>query len=91
MWVPVDVEVKFADGSSTVERWDDPADAHWKRFVFDRSSRVVEVQIDPMRKVLLSDAVLDDHLRLIPDERASARAAARIGFWTHTTMQVTGL
>ena len=88
--VPVDVELRFEDGTSFREPWDIRGPG-WHRFAFDRSSPLAEVVIDPDGRVLLADVPLDDRLRTVPDARASYRAAARIGFWTQTAMQVIGL
>jgi hypothetical protein len=88
--VPVDVELRFEDGTSIREPWDVRGPG-WHRFAFDRSSPLAEVVIDPDGRVLLADKPLDDRLRMVPDARASYRAAARIGFWTQTAMQVIGL
>jgi hypothetical protein len=89
--VPVDVELRFADGTSTRERWDHKDAGHWHRFHFDRSSPLVEVEVDPDDVVLLDDDPIDNQLRLEPDLSASDRAGARAGFWTETAMQVFGL
>jgi hypothetical protein len=89
--VPVDVEMRFADGTRVRERWDDRGHGRWHRFEFDRSSKLTAVEIDPDRRVMLADDPLDDHLRLQPDARASWRAAARVSFWAQTAMQVFGL
>ncbi len=84
--VPVDIELRFADDSRHVERW--PQDgSRWFRIELGRSSPLVEVEIDPDRAVMLSDNLLDDHIRLAPDKRASWRAGARITFWTQGLMQ----
>ena len=89
--VPVDVELKFEDGTRVRERWDRRGGGRWHRFAFDRSSPLAEVTIDPDRRVLLLDDPLDDRIRLEPDQRASWRAAARVAFWTQTVMQAVGL
>jgi len=89
--VPVEVEMRFQDGTAIRDRWDDRGGSAWHRFVFERSSPLAEVVIDPDGRVVLADNPLDDQLRLAPDSRASYRAAARIGFWTQTAMQVVGL
>jgi len=89
--VPVDVEMQFADGTSLRDRWDHRDAGHWKRFHFERSSPLVEVDVDPGDDVLLDDDPVDNQLRLEPDASASARAGARAGFWTQTAMQVFGL
>jgi hypothetical protein len=100
--VPVDIELRFADGSTlrcgrpgvadaACARWDQRGAGRWYRIELERSSPIVEVQIDPDGEILLSENLLDDHVRVSPDERASWRAAARLTFWTHTAMQVLGL
>jgi hypothetical protein len=89
--IPVDVELRFADGSRLRERWDHRGGPTWHRIELDRSSPLVEVAIDPDHRVLLADRVLDDRLRLEPSGRAAWRAAARVGFWTQTAMQGLGL
>ena len=89
--VAVDVEIRFADGTSQRFRWPDDDDGHWHRFHLDRSSRVTEVTIDPDNDVLLSDDRTEYSRREHGSVRASARAAARIGFWQQTLMTVVGL
>jgi len=89
--VPVDVEVRFADGTSRSKRWEDRTGAHWHRFEFERSSAITEVDIDPDHLVMLGDDPVAWETRLQPDSRASWRAAARIGFWAQTMMSVVGL
>ncbi len=88
--VPVDVELRFADGSHQRDRWDARDGSRWHRFTMARSSPLVEVAIDPDGDVLLSGNLLDDHIRLTPDNRASWRASARIVFWTQGLMQAVG-
>ncbi len=89
--IPVDLELRFADGTSLRQRWDHRGAGRWKRFEVERSSPIVEVVIDPDGQVLLAEHVLDDRLRTHPDSHASWRAAARLTFWTHSAMQVLGL
>ena len=89
--VPVDVELRFEDGTRVRERWEGRGAGRWHRFAFDRSSKLVAVEIDPDRRVLIADDPLDDHVRLEPDAGASWRAASRVTFWTQTGMQVLGL
>jgi hypothetical protein len=87
--VPVDIEFRFADGSTQREHWDDRGDGAWKRFVIERSSKLVEVRIDPDRKLVLGNPARY-HVRVVPDGAASLRAAARISSWTQTLMQLVG-
>jgi hypothetical protein len=89
--VPVDIELRFADGTSQTERWDHRDNGHWFPIRFERSSPLTEVEIDPKDEVLIDDDPVDNHLRLEPDPSASTRAGARAAFWTETAMQVFGL
>jgi len=89
--VPVDIELRFADGTRTRETWDARDGSRWHKIAVSRSRPLTEVRIDPDGHVLLSDDVIDDHIRLTPDGSASWRASARMTFWTHTFMQAVGL
>ncbi len=95
--VPVDVEFTFTDGSRQRVRWSDPDGwdardgSRWHRYEMARSSTLAGIEIDPEGKVLLTDRITDDHVRIGDDNRASWRAGARVGFWTQTLMQVVGL
>jgi hypothetical protein len=87
--IPVDVELEFADGSSQRLKWDDRGNAGTQRFRVERSSRLVEVRIDPDRKVTLATPTRH-RLRLEGDGAASLRASARVATWTQTLMQLVG-
>jgi hypothetical protein len=90
--VPVDVDVVFADGTRQRLHWDGRSGEHWHRFPpIERSSTIVEVEIDPEHLLLLGDDPIGLETRMQPDSRASWRAAARVGFWTQTMMSVVGL
>jgi hypothetical protein len=88
---PVVIELRFADGGRQRELWDHRGAPFWHRIEFERSSPLTEVEIDPDSKVLLTDDVLDDHIRREPEGGAAARAGARTAFWAQTLMQVLGL
>ena len=87
--LPVDIELKFADGTAQRVRWDDRGAGNWQRFVVERSSKLVEVRLDPDRKLAL-DAPIAHAFRIDGDGSASLRAAARIAAWTQSLMQVVG-
>jgi hypothetical protein len=89
--VSVDVDIRFADDSHQREHWDARDGSHWHRFTLERSSTIVEVELDPDHKILLGDAPSTWDYRLNADSRASWRAAARVGFWAQTSMSVFGL
>lgn len=87
--VPVDVELRFEDGSTQRLHWDDRGTGHWERFVIERSSRLAEVTLDPDRKIALGSP-MTSHYRLEGDGSASLRAAAWISNAAHTLMQIVG-
>jgi hypothetical protein len=87
--VPVEVELRFADGSSVTERWPEPT--HWHAIRTERSAPVTEVIIDPHHRILLNDNLLDSAIRTDDDPGAARRAGARAQHWIQTLMQVTGL
>jgi hypothetical protein len=87
--VPVDIELRFADGSAQRLTWDDKGESTWQRFVVERSSQLTEVRLDPDKKILLDSPVLHAQ-RLTGDGAASLRAAARVSWWTQTLMELVG-
>jgi len=87
--VPVDIELRFADGSSKQLRWDDRGTGNWERFVVERSSRLVEVWLDPEGKIAL-DNPTSHHYRIASDPAASLRAGAWFGSFTQTLLQIVG-
>ena len=87
--VPVDIELKFADGSSKQVHWDDRGSPNWERFVVERSSRLVEVWLDPEGKIAL-DNPITHHYRIDGEGAAALRAGAWVGSLTQTLMQMVG-
>jgi hypothetical protein len=88
--VPVEIELRFADGSSQRVRWDDHGNGSWQRFAIQRSSRLVEVRLDPDGKILL-DSPVTHAVRVDGNGAASLRAAARIASWQQTLAQLVGI
>ena len=89
--VPVEIQLKFQDGTPEKLRWDDRGEGgHWKRFVLDRSSPLSEVILDPDGKIAL-DSPMTHHRRLDGDGAASLRAGAWFGSMAQTLMQLAGL
>jgi hypothetical protein len=101
--VPVDLELRFADGSvercthassdpaaQGCRRWDDRGGGGaWQRFVVERSARLTEVRIDPDGKLALDSPIQHD-VRIAGDMSASLRASARAAGWLQLVMQVVG-
>ena len=48
---PVEVEIKFDDGSHLREHWD--GRDRWTRFSYDKKARLVSAEVDPDHKVWL--------------------------------------
>jgi len=87
--MPVDIELKFEDGSTMRVQWNDRGQGSWHRFEFQRSSKLAEVRIDPDRKLLLGNPTTY-YTRVEGDGAASLRASARIATWAQTLMQLVG-
>jgi hypothetical protein len=87
--VPVDLELKFGDGSSQRVHWEDKGSGAWERFVVERSTPLVEVWLDPDNKIAL-DSPLGRHYRLEGDGSAALRAAAWVSSLAQTLMQIVG-
>jgi hypothetical protein len=87
--IPVDIDLKFADGSTQRVRWEDKGHGAWERFVVKRSSKLAEVWLDPDAKLAL-DNPIQHHVRLEGDGAASLRAGAWFGSVALTIMQVLG-
>jgi hypothetical protein len=87
--VPLEIELKFADGSTQRLRWDDRGTGNWERFTIERSSQLVEVWLDPEGKVAL-DNPTTHHYRLYSDRAAALRAGAWVGSFAQTLMQIVG-
>jgi len=49
--LPIDVEVKFANGEKTREHWD--GQSRWARFAYQKKAKLESVEIDPDHKIHL--------------------------------------
>jgi hypothetical protein len=87
--IPLDIELRFADGATQRVHWDDRGNGNWQRFVIERSSKLTEVNLDPDGKISL-DSPIAHRYRLEADGSASLRSAARISTWAQTLMQLVG-
>jgi len=77
---PVDVLVRFADGSTARERWD--GRDRWKLFTYDRASAAVWAEVDP-NQVLLLDVNRTNNSRTLEPlgPKASRQWAGRWWLW----------
>ena len=48
---PVDVDIKFDDGSSAVEHWD--GQDRWVRYQYDRKAKIESAQIDARNQITM--------------------------------------
>jgi len=89
VWVPVELELRFADGSVEHLTWDGRGGA--KPFELQRPSQLRTVVVDPKEKVPLENEVLENSWSEDAKAGAAWRAAARASFWEQTLEQVVGL
>lgn len=72
--LPSTLKVTFADGSTDVATWDDGS--VWKRFTWDKPSRIVSAELDPGQLDYLDVDKLDDSRTVKSDATASRRWTA---------------
>ena len=77
---PVEVMIKFSDGSSQREQWD--GKARWVRYKYQKRAKVTSVEIDPDHKIWLDRDLFNNSWRAKPDDRASMKLAR---YWTWAT------
>jgi hypothetical protein len=87
--VPVEVELRFDDGTVERRSWDGAE--RWVRYRFVRAARLVEVELDPDNRLPLDVGILDNGRRLDRDGRAAAHWGARILFWTQQAIALAGM
>jgi len=87
--VPVDVELRFTDGSTQRLHWDDKGAGTFERFSVEHSTKLASVRIDP-DGIDMIDSPLQHAHRMDGEGAASLRAGARIGSWAQTLMQLVG-
>jgi hypothetical protein len=66
---PVDLEVKFDDGTTAVEHWD--GQDRWMRYQYDRKAQIVSAQIDPQTQLLLDKNYFNNSYNEQGDSRAT--------------------
>jgi hypothetical protein len=63
--LPVDVEIRFADGAVIRERWD--GKATWRQYRFLRPAPMIDARIDPARQIVLDVKPQNNALAVTPD------------------------
>jgi aminopeptidase N len=66
---PVDLEVKFDDGTTATEHWD--GQDRWVRYQYDRKAQIASAQIDPQNQLLLDKNYFNNSYNEKSDERAT--------------------
>ena len=66
---PVDLVVKFDDGSSATEHWD--GQDRWARYQYDRKAKVVSAEIDPQNQVMMDRNWFNNSYTVDADARAT--------------------
>jgi len=83
---PVKVRVTFEDGSTETANWD--GTDRWKRFDYESRPRVVRVDVDPDRVLVLDvDSTNNSWMREPPSRRAAVKWAARWAFWLQNFLE----
>jgi aminopeptidase N len=65
---PVDVVVKFDDGTSATEHWD--GRERWIRYTYDRKAELASAQLDPENQVWLDRNLFNNSYTVQEDKRA---------------------
>jgi hypothetical protein len=65
---PVDVEIKFDDGSTATEHWD--GQDRWVRYQYDRKAEIVSAQIDSQNKISMDRDPFNNSYTEQPDVHA---------------------
>jgi Peptidase family M1 domain len=77
---PIDVDVKFSDGSIVREHWN--GRDRWKLYTYVRSQRATSAVVDPDRVLLLDVNVTNNSRTLTPaGDRAATKWAAKWMVW----------
>ena len=77
--MPVDVQIRFDDGTGVTEHWD--GRDRWKRFEYTGTQRVEWAVVDPNHTMPLDTNWLNNSRMREAGTRGLARIAPRWGFW----------
>ncbi len=84
--LPVDIDVLFADGPETHERWD--GKSRWRRFDYTGSQRVIAAVVDPAGKIPLDINPINNSRMQDPASRGLVRLGVRWGVWFQMLLQL---
>jgi hypothetical protein len=76
---PVEVELRFEDGTSTRLSWD--GTDRWRRWQLHTDQRLAEAELDPDHVMLLDVSRLDNSIRIEPSAAASSKILTHFIFW----------
>ena len=76
---PVDVVIRFGDGETVSRVWD--GKYRWVKYVFEKPAKVVSAEVDPQRKLALSENFTANKRTAEPDNRAATKWYIRWIFW----------
>lgn len=82
--IPVEVELRFADGRRTRRSWD--GQGTWKAIDVVDSEPVVAAVVDPDQRVLLDQDLANNAVSTEP--RLPWRSMTRLGYWSALTLSV---
>jgi hypothetical protein len=86
---PVTVELVFADGETLRREWD--GRDRWLRIVEERPAKLVSVEVDPERLMVLDVDPLNNSRRLEPDRRPAAKILVHMMFWLQNLFELTSI
>ena len=82
--LPVEVLVKFSDGSTKTENWS--GEERSKEFKYVGKKKIKSVHIDPMQKISMDVNLINNSLSVEKDSRTSIKFTAKIIFWFENLM-----
>jgi hypothetical protein len=85
--VPVEVKIRFSDGTEETVQWD--GNGGWRAYEFT-GKRIVSAVLDPANKVMVDHDAADNEWREDGRHGPAWRAAARLAFWQQTLLQLVG-
>jgi Peptidase family M1 domain len=75
---PVEILVKFEDGSSRTEHWD--GRDRWVRYSYDLDTKVASAEVDPHHQIWIDSNFINNAKSAEPDNRASFKLKSLLTF-----------